>query len=95
MQAINTLDEKSKLERAWRDLQLDWGNLKYFIDTQDLSGKHNCHFKDWLSEDTWDRKSQVSGGESSDSQASPTPNSAAAKHGWKGIREEIPTNSNL
>lgn len=41
MQATNALDEKSKLERALQDLQLDRGNQKDFIKAQDLSNLEN------------------------------------------------------
>ncbi|XP_020008700.1 leucine zipper transcription factor-like protein 1 isoform X2 [Castor canadensis] len=41
MQATNALDEKSKLERALQDLQLNQGNQQDFIKAQDLSDLEN------------------------------------------------------
>lgn len=41
IQATNALDEKTKLERALQDLQLDQGNQKDFINAQDLSDLEN------------------------------------------------------
>ncbi|XP_008069583.1 leucine zipper transcription factor-like protein 1 isoform X2 [Carlito syrichta] len=61
--ATNALDEKSKLERALQDLQLDQGNQKDFIKAQDLSDLENTvaalksEFQKTLNDKTENQKS--------------------------------------
>ncbi|EPQ14448.1 Leucine zipper transcription factor-like protein 1 [Myotis brandtii] len=60
--AMNALDEKSELERALHDLQLDQGNQKDFIKAQDLSDLENTvaalksEFQKTLSDKTENQK---------------------------------------
>ncbi|MBV95102.1 Leucine zipper transcription factor-like protein 1, partial [Eschrichtius robustus] len=62
-QATNALDEKSKLERALQDLQLDQGTQKDFIKAQDLSDLENTvaalksEFQKTLNDQTENQKS--------------------------------------
>ncbi|XP_023384790.1 leucine zipper transcription factor-like protein 1 [Pteropus vampyrus] len=63
IQATNALDEKSKLERALQDLQLDQGNQKDFIKAGDLSDLENTvatlksEFQKTLNDKTENQKS--------------------------------------
>nr|KAF6420718.1 leucine zipper transcription factor like 1 [Molossus molossus] len=63
MQATNALDDKAKLERALRDLQLDQGVQKDFIKAQDLSDLENTvaalksEFQKTLNDKTENQKS--------------------------------------
>ncbi|XP_036726070.1 leucine zipper transcription factor-like protein 1 [Balaenoptera musculus] len=62
-QATNALDEKSKLERALQDLQLDQGTQKDFMKAQDLSDLENTvaalksEFQKTLNDQTENQKS--------------------------------------
>ncbi|XP_065741310.1 leucine zipper transcription factor-like protein 1 isoform X2 [Phocoena phocoena] len=80
--ATNTLDEKSKLERALQDLQLDQGTQKDFIKTQDLSDLENTvaalksEFQKTLNDQTENQKSLEE-------------NLATAKHDLLRVQEQL------
>uniref|UniRef100_A0A2K5QX43 Leucine zipper transcription factor-like protein 1 n=1 Tax=Cebus imitator TaxID=2715852 RepID=A0A2K5QX43_CEBIM len=80
--ATNALDEKSKLEKALRDLQLDQGNQKDFIKTQDLSNLENTvaalksEFQKTLNDKTENQKSLEE-------------NLATAKHDLLRVQEQL------
>lgn len=63
IQTTKALDEKSKLERALQDLQLDQGNQKDFVKAQDLSDLENTvaalksEFQKTLNDQTENQKS--------------------------------------
>ncbi|PNI81036.1 LZTFL1 isoform 15, partial [Pan troglodytes] len=80
--ATNALDEKSKLEKALQDLQLDQGNQKDFIKAQDLSNLENTvaalksEFQKTLNDKTENQKSLEE-------------NLATAKHDLLRVQEEL------
>ncbi|XP_012663467.1 leucine zipper transcription factor-like protein 1 [Otolemur garnettii] len=82
IQATNALDEKSKLERALQDLQLDQGNQKDFINAQDLSDLENTvaalksEFQKTLNDKTENQKSLEE-------------NLATAKHDLLRVQEQL------
>ncbi|XP_070319496.1 leucine zipper transcription factor-like protein 1 isoform X1 [Odocoileus virginianus] len=81
-QATNALDEKSKLERALQDLQLEQGNQKDFINAQDLSDLGNTvaalksEFQKTLNDQTENQKSLEE-------------NLATAKHDLLRVQEQL------
>lgn len=81
-QATNALDEKSKLERALQDLQLEQGNQKDFIKAQDLSDLGNTvaalksEFQKTLNDQTENQKSLEE-------------NLATAKHDLLRVQEQL------
>ncbi|XP_054406428.1 leucine zipper transcription factor-like protein 1 isoform X2 [Pongo abelii] len=82
IQATNALDEKSKLEKALQDLQLDQGNQKDFIKAQDLSNLENTvaalksEFQKTLNDKTENQKSLEE-------------NLATAKHDLLRVQEQL------
>ncbi|XP_025772021.1 leucine zipper transcription factor-like protein 1 [Puma concolor] len=82
IQATQALDEKSKLERALRDLQLDQGNQKDFIKAQDLNDLENTvaalksEFQKTLNDKTENQKSLEE-------------NLATAKHDLLRVQEQL------
>ncbi|XP_046953361.1 leucine zipper transcription factor-like protein 1 [Lynx rufus] len=82
IQATQALDEKSKLERALQDLQLDQGNQKDFIKTQDLNDLENTvaalksEFQKTLNDKTENQKSLEE-------------NLATAKHDLLRVQEQL------
>ncbi|KAB1264141.1 Leucine zipper transcription factor-like protein 1 [Camelus dromedarius] len=80
--ATNALDEKSKLERALQDLQLDQGNQKDFVKAQDLSDLENTvaalksEFQKTLNNQTENQKSLEE-------------NLAMAKHDLLRVQEQL------
>ncbi|XP_042526987.1 leucine zipper transcription factor-like protein 1 isoform X1 [Dipodomys spectabilis] len=81
-QATNALDEKSKLERALQDLQLDQGNKQDLTKSQDLSDLENTvaalksEFQKTLSDKTENQKSLEE-------------NLATAKHDLLRVQEQL------
>uniref|UniRef100_A0A8C9KFC5 Leucine zipper transcription factor-like protein 1 n=1 Tax=Panthera tigris altaica TaxID=74533 RepID=A0A8C9KFC5_PANTA len=82
IQATQALDEKSKLERALQDLQLDQGNQKDFIKAQDLNDLENTvaalksEFQKTLNDKTENQKSLEE-------------NLATAKHDLLRVQEQL------
>ncbi|XP_032189308.1 LOW QUALITY PROTEIN: leucine zipper transcription factor-like protein 1 [Mustela erminea] len=82
MQATHALDEKSRLERALQDLQLDQGNQKDFIKAQDLNDLENTvaalksEFQKTLNDKTENQKSLAE-------------NLATAKHDLLRVQEQL------
>ncbi|XP_042526988.1 leucine zipper transcription factor-like protein 1 isoform X2 [Dipodomys spectabilis] len=82
IQATNALDEKSKLERALQDLQLDQGNKQDLTKSQDLSDLENTvaalksEFQKTLSDKTENQKSLEE-------------NLATAKHDLLRVQEQL------
>ncbi|XP_006893110.1 PREDICTED: leucine zipper transcription factor-like protein 1 [Elephantulus edwardii] len=82
MQAINALDEKSKLERALQDLQLNQGDQKDYIQSQDMSELENTvaalknEFQRTLDDQTETQKSLEE-------------NLATAKHDLLRVQEQL------
>lgn len=82
IQATSALDEKSKLEKALQDLQLDQGNQKDFIKAQDLSNLENTvaalksEFQKTLNDKTENQKSLEE-------------NLATAKHDLLRVQEQL------
>lgn len=81
-QATDALDEKSKLERALQDLQLEHGSQKDFIKAQDLSDLENTvaalksEFQKTLNDQTENQKSLEE-------------NLATAKHDLLRVQEQL------
>ncbi|XP_042834689.1 leucine zipper transcription factor-like protein 1 [Panthera tigris] len=82
IQATQALDEKSKLERALQDLQLDQGSQKDFIKAQDLNDLENTvaalksEFQKTLNDKTENQKSLEE-------------NLATAKHDLLRVQEQL------
>lgn len=82
IQATQALDEKSKLEKALQDLQLDQGNQKDFIKAQDLNDLENTvaalksEFQKTLNDKTENQKSLEE-------------NLATAKHDLLRVQEQL------